>query len=245
MDKIKPKAVIFDLGSTLIEYEATPWDELGKICVAAARKSMIKKGCELPDEETFHAEYNKVRDRFRKFARKDLIEWDVSQVAAELFKKLGVNGDEKLADQFFDAYYKPVAKQLTVYDDSVATLKRIKDAGIIVGLISNTIFPERAHHEELRRFGLSEFFNFKIFSSTFRLRKPHPDIFYKAVNLAGYAPAESVYIGDRYLEDVQGPNGIGMHSILKVKAGREYPDKMPDAKRRVDTLEELFEHIEV
>ena len=35
MDKLKVKAVIFDLGSTLIEYEKVPWMELSVECIAS------------------------------------------------------------------------------------------------------------------------------------------------------------------------------------------------------------------
>ena len=86
---------------------------------------------------------------------------------------------------------------------------------------------------------------FKIFSSDFRLRKPHPDIFIQAANLAGHAPEDCVYIGDRYMEDVQGPKGIGMPAILKIKEGRVYPDEMPEADRRIETLSDLLEHFEI
>jgi len=35
MIRIEPKAVIFDLGSTLIEYEGIPWPNLGRECDSA------------------------------------------------------------------------------------------------------------------------------------------------------------------------------------------------------------------
>lgn len=86
--------------------------------------------------------------------------------------------------------------------------------------------------------------DFTVFSSTLGVRKPHSDIFYKAVNLAGQAPSDCLYVGDRYMEDVEGPKELGMSAVLKVKPGREYPDEMPLADRRIDNLSELFDHVE-
>ena len=63
--------------------------------------------------------------------------------------------------------------------------------------------------------------------------------------LAGFAPSECLYVGDRYLEDIQGPESVGMSAILKIKPGREYPAEMPETVRRIDTLSELFDHIEI
>ncbi len=245
MEKLQPRAVIFDLGSTLIEYEAVPWDELNRQCVAAARKFLLKKGYELSDETSFYEAFQDIRCRYREAATETLVEWSVPQVTAELFEKLGLNMDDSIVDRFFDAYYKPVEKILYAYDDVLDTLGRIKKKIPQMGLISNTVFPARAHLMELERFKIKPFLNFTVFSSSFKLRKPHPDIFYKAANMAGFAPSECVYIGDRYVEDVEGPNDIGMNAILKIVEGREYPQDMPDTLRTIRTLGELERHIEI
>lgn len=244
MERLQPRAVIFDLGSTLIEYEQVPWDELGNLCIEAARQKLLSEGIDVPESEDFYAEYDAIREKYREIAKSDHIEWDVPTVARKMLLKLGVRTDDALVDLFFDAYYAEVDKQLYVYDDSAETLRLIKKKISIMGLISNTIFPEEVHLGELKKFGLKEYFDFTVFSSTFRLRKPHPDIFTHAANLAGVAPSECVYIGDRYLEDITGPNSVGMPAILKVKSGREYPPDMPDDVRRISTLSELSEHIE-
>jgi putative hydrolase of the HAD superfamily len=167
------------------------------------------------------------------------------EAAVDLFLNLGISTDNGLAEKFFDAFYAELEKHLSLYDDTIDVLTRIQNRFSKVGLISNTIFPERVHQLELERFGLQQFFDFTIFSSTFGLRKPHPDIFIKAAELAGHRPADCVYIGDRYLEDVQGSTGAGMHAILKVVSDREYPAEMPDAIRRISTLSDLTEHLDI
>lgn len=244
MDKLHPKAVIFDLGSTLIEHETVPWSEMNLLCVASARDYLIKEGYDMPDEKEFHRVYEEVKDRYRKTAVETLVEWTVIQAAGDMLKgwNIKVNGD--LLDRFFAAYYKPIGRKIFPYDDTLETLEKVKQSYPVIGLVSNTIFPERAHREELKRFGIEPYLNFAVFSSTFGLRKPHPDIFYKAANLAGYAPSECVFIGDRYLEDVQGPTAVGMHAILKLWNGREYPDNMPEDTRSISSLSELDSHLE-
>ena len=244
MEKLRPKAVIFDLGSTLIEYEALPWDELSRICVAAGHKMLVKKGFTVPGVEEFNEAFDRIKLTYREKANRDLIEWTVPELVAQLFEEVTLDASDGLVDKFFEAYYAPVAEKLYAFDDTVATLEAIRERFDIVGLISNTIFPESTHLHELDRFEIADFFDFTIFSSTLGVRKPHPDIFHKATNLAGYAPSECVYVGDRYLEDVVGPTKVGMPAILKVKADREYPEDMPEATRRIDTLSELREHIQ-
>ena len=243
MDKLRPRAIIFDLGSTLIEYEVVPWDELGIICTANMYQFCSDEGIDIGSEEEFAATFNRIRAQYRSLATEQSIEWSIPHVVRDLLKHIGIRNDEQLIDQLFDAYYEPVRKRLYVYEDTKATLEALRAEYPTIGLISNTIFPERAHHEELERFEIESYFDFKIFSSSFGLRKPHPDIFIHGVNQAGYAPSECVYIGDRYLEDIEGPKGIGMDAILRIKPGREYPTDMPLADRRIDTLSELRDHI--
>jgi putative hydrolase of the HAD superfamily len=244
MEKLKPRAVIFDLGSTLIEYEAVPWEELTRQCAESGRKFLKKSGYAVADADEFHEQLEAAKADFRRLADEEHLEWDVTKAANLLFRKLGWENTNGLCETFFDAYYKAVERQLFVYDDTVSTLTKLRGQVGTIGLISNTVFPERAHQSELKRFGIDRFFSFTIFSSTFGLRKPHADIFYKAANLSGVAPCECVYVGDRYKEDILGPSKIGMPAILKVKPGREYPSEMPVLERRIDTLSEIFEHID-
>jgi HAD superfamily hydrolase (TIGR01549 family) len=244
MSKLAPKAIIFDLGSTLIEYEAVPWEQLNILCAESARQFLIARGVELPGEKEFAALFEDAKADYRRIATETLKEWDVVQAISILLDRIGHKGTNGFKEELFDAYYQPVDRLIYVYDDTIATLTTLRDRGYTIGLISNTVFPERAHHGELRRFGISPFLKFGIFSSTFGVRKPHPDIFLRACELAGHPPESCLYIGDRYVEDVIGPTGIGMSAILKLKEGRVYPAEMPRADRQIHTLAELLEHLE-
>ncbi|KAA3634945.1 MAG: HAD family hydrolase [Calditrichaeota bacterium] len=245
MEKLTPKAVIFDLGSTLIDYEKTPWDILAKECMANVAKVLRKQHNNIPEDEKFIDLFESVKSEYRKLAADKYIEWSIPQAVKSLLRKIDIEADEVMISKLFDAYYKPVEKNLEVYNDTFDTLSKVKEAGKTIGLVSNTIFPASAHIGELKRFDLTEFFDFKIFSSTFGVRKPHADIFLAAANRAGVAPSECVYIGDRYLEDVTGPESIGMPAILKKLEKREYPKDMPENIRTISTLSGILDYIDL
>ncbi|MDD5425116.1 MAG: HAD family hydrolase [candidate division Zixibacteria bacterium] len=244
MVKLKPRALIFDLGSTLIEYESVPWDELNILCLQNARKFLKVNDYDVPEQEEFYRIFEEIKAQYRQQAAETLVEWDVPQITQLFFEKLDIKYDADLIDEFFDFYYEPVDEKLYVYDDILETLEKLKNKYPVMGLISNTVFPERVHLQELARFGIEPFLNFTLFSSSFKLRKPHPDIFRKAANLAGYAPSECVYIGDRYIEDVQGPAEVGMPAILKIVENRTYPENMSYNIPRIKTLSDLLDILE-
>jgi HAD superfamily hydrolase (TIGR01549 family) len=245
MEKLKPRAVIFDLGSTLIEYESDSWESLSIQCAANVRKFLDKRGYSPPEEQEFFQMFEDVKNELRRTATKNLTEWTVPQAASKLLVKLEMDVADGFIDDLFEAYYKPVAAKLYAYDDVLDTLTKIKARVGTIGLISNTIFPEDTHRAELKKFGIAPFLDFTIFSSTFGLRKPHPDIFYKAANLAGCAPAECVYIGDRYVEDYRGPTEMGMNAILKLWPRREYPEDMPADVPTITCLSGLDNYLDI
>ncbi len=243
MEKLTPKAIIFDLGSTLIEYESVSWNELSIICTASTYDFLQKEGYTLPEKQEYIYLFEQMKGKYRKEAADTYKEWTLHQAIVDLLQELGIKTENGLVEQVFSASYMPIDKQLYVYDDIIETLERLCEKVQVIGLLSNTIFPERVHLEELRRFRIDRFFDFKIFSSSFGVRKPHEDIFYHAANLAGYAPGECLYVGDRYLEDIEGPSKVGMPAILKYKEGREYPAEMPQAERVIHHLAELFDYL--
>lgn len=245
MNKLSPKAVIFDLGSTLVDFPVTNWETVCRECTRAGYKHLADSGINLPDESEFLAGFEKVRAVFRQKAIDSHKEWTVVEAAQNLFVETGVPAEDGLADRFFDSFYGELEKHLSLYDDTIDVLTKIKSRFSKVGLISNTIFPERVHYHEFQRFGLKPFFDFAIFSSTFGLRKPHPSIFNEASRLAGIPTGDCVYIGDRYLEDAQGSTGAGMHSILKLIPGRDYPPDIPKSQRTIASLSDLSEHLDI
>lgn len=244
MSKLNPRGVFFDYGSTLVEYPSTTWEEVLAECVEQTRLWLVKQGHIAPDQAAFYGKFQAIRGMLRETAERTLVEWSVPQVASRLLDDLKIDHDEDFVNRMFEAYYEPIEKYLYVCEGAVEVLTKIREKYDVIGLISNTIFPPSAHLVEMERFGLSSFFDFKIFSSEFGLRKPHPAIFVEAANRAGLAPAECVYIGDRYLEDVKGPIGVGMSAILKFHPDREYPDDMSYSVRRIECLSELDRHFD-
>ena len=112
MNKLKVKAVIFDLGSTLIEYEAISWDELGAICMKNVRKSLLKGKYDIPDESEFLKIFDKIKLSYRKKASESLTEWTVPQLMVEFLDNLKIEHNQNLIDKLFEAYYLPVTRQI-------------------------------------------------------------------------------------------------------------------------------------
>lgn len=238
------RGIIFDLGSTLIEYENRPWPDISFDGQKLAYESMQSETDKLPDFETFNSRLEEIKDQFRVRARETLAEWRASQAPETLFRELGLDNPKRRGERFIDLFYTAVRDQISVEDGAAEVLKTLKDRGYPLGLISNTIYPRRHHESDLRQFALMEYLTFRIYSSELGRRKPHPDIFRAGLDLMRLPPSDILYVGDRIPEDVEGARAAGMTAILKLRPQREYPDPLPEnltVIRRLDELPDLLE----
>ncbi len=97
-----------------------------------------------------------------------------------------------------------------LYDDVSTTLQALTDAGIRIGLISNSHRPldEFQSHFELRRF-----ISAAVSSADHGYMKPHPSIFLAALADLDVAPRDAVMVGDSVRHDVEGALNIGMRAV--------------------------------
>ncbi|MCP4706743.1 MAG: HAD family hydrolase [candidate division Zixibacteria bacterium] len=240
-EKSKIKGVIFDLGSTLIEYENIPWDEMNLLALEAGYNYLKGSISPLPSYDKITEEYLKIRDKNRESSRRTLQEWNVLDKIAELLKVVCIDSNNEIISKFFKFYYNVISNQLTIIDDAKSVLGELKNAGLKLGLVSNTIFPAKYHMADMERFGLIKYFDSLLFSSEFGYRKPHRLIYEKAVEQSGLKPEQLIFIGDRFIEDFEGPRENGIFSILKFREGREYPEPFPDDIVMIKSLNELPE----
>ena len=232
------KAILFDMGSTLLEFENYTWEVLGRSCAERSYQFLQEKGLKLPQFEKFGL---LLRDEFikaRAEVEENLKEFKFEQVAGNVFNQLDLSATDGLYHRFVEVYYKPVTDQITLIDGAEEVLGYFKKQGLKIGIISNTIFPERFHLSELKRFGLYPYLDFYIFSSTIGVRKPHPRIFQQALDDLTVNATQAVFVGDRLVEDVGGAQQVGMKGILKYHEGRDYTAPIiPDAQ--IEELNEL------
>ena len=123
---------------------------------------------------------------------------------------------------------------------ALETLTTLRDWGLKLGAISNTVQPARYMQQAHVRRGLAPFFEVEVYSSETGIAKPHPAIFRAALEALDVAPERAAYVGDRLRADVAGAQAVGMKGILIEVAHRVEHDPaiVPDA--RIAELPELL-----
>ncbi len=106
-----------------------------------------------------------------------------------------------------------------------------------VAVLSNS--DDRYLNPMVQRLGLS--FEAVLSSEEARCYKPRPGLFQEMLRRLGVTPEETVYVGDRQLEDVQGASQVGMNTVWVNRSGAGLDPKLPRPDYQVRNLLEIPE----
>ncbi len=235
------KAVVFDLGGTLIDYRGpfVSWPELETPGFEAAYAVLEAQGVALPSYAAFQATgFEMLPGRWQAATR------------GERNLRLAELLSEVLAVQGTSAEIEPLSAAATAYEDAIcghatpiaggtAVLDTLRDRGLRLGLLSNTMFSGRAHRRDLARFGLDGYFDTMLFSADVGMWKPTPTPFLQVVDALGVDPTSAVYVGDDPGSDVVGGQAAGLRTV-HIRGSGEFatPDGVV-ADATIDALTEL------
>lgn len=119
-----------------------------------------------------------------------------------------------------------------LYPETISVLKILKNNGLKLGLISNSAFNYKSPFYKL---GLDKYFDIAIFSFEVGLQKPDPEIYKLLLDNLNIRPDEAIMVGDKFVEDVQAPQELGIKGILCSR------DK--NTKDSLHTLEDIFSYL--
>jgi FMN hydrolase / 5-amino-6-(5-phospho-D-ribitylamino)uracil phosphatase len=215
------RAVIFDWGGTL-----TPWRVVDSLTTWRAYTDVLHPG----DAERAaalatalvraeEAAWTRARDEHLAFT------------IAQLLEVAGAPASEP----GFTAY-RAAWEHATHTDPEVAPMiAELRGRGLRTGVLSSTSWPAAWHEDVLRRDGVLELFDARVWSSDLEYTKPHRTAFLAAMAAVGVEdPADCVYVGDRLYDDVSGAKAVGMRAVhipnSAIPAYQQVPvDVEPDA----------------
>lgn len=92
-------------------------------------------------------------------------------------------------------------------------LTELRRRGIRTGVVSNSFCTSNVLRYELDRNGLLDAFQFVISSADYGIQKPHPVIFKVALARLGCDPSEAWFVGDNFEKDIVGASAVGMTAV--------------------------------
>lgn len=120
------------------------------------------------------------------------------------------------------------------YPDAAAALQALRASGHRLVVVSNW---DISLHEMLERTGLRELVDGALSSAEVGAAKPDPEIFRRALELAGCSAEGGLHAGDSVENDVAGALAAGLRPVLVAREGR--PDGVPAGVEVIGSLDEL------
>ena len=238
------QAAIFDLGGTLLEFnpQGLSWLEWERIGLASVHIFLTARGHALDFEQLAPLFSNALPERWELAARgvKNL---RLGDILGESLSACGVTLAAAELDEAIAQYIAPADQSVRVYEDAVETLKALRERGLKIGLISNTMWPSEYHLREMERFGLLPYFDHTLFSAEAGWWKPQPEVYYLALEALDVPAERAFFVGDIPQHDIAGAQAAGIRAVFKRNLSFSLDGVEPDAEiAHLSELLELVEH---
>jgi len=220
------RAVIFDLGGTLM-YERATWQSVNAQADEALTNYLRGHGLEL-NLSTFPREFRKRLGQYFKKREKDLLETTYSFVLRDVLTDKGYGAvSESVLRGALDQLFAVTQTNWILEEDTLPTLRKLEENGYRLGLVSNA-GDDKDVQQLARGFGISRYFDFILTSAACSYRKPHPRIFELALSNWYFLPNEAVMVGDNLEADIHGAQSVGLFGIwLSRRAGQGVDNQSP------------------
>jgi len=234
----KIKAVLFDLGETLLNFgrfSAT------RVFRQGARLSYdYLKSCGQPvGNFEYYCWLNLIVLRVRHIISNVLKnDFNSTALLRSLGKRKGVTLDGDQWRHFAWLWYEPLSKIATIEPKIKETLAALEKMGLKLGILSNTFVSGHSLEKHMEQAGILDFFGVRLYSYEFDFRKPYTLIFKIAAERIGEAAENIMYVGDRIDKDIKPTLKIGMTPVLKTACTNDGKTP-PDGTYKIDHISEL------
>ncbi len=230
----KPKAILFDLGDTIIQYSdfnpSRGNKELLKYCKHAnsdLENEIDSLGIELSKYINLKRDETNLEHSCQSFQRL-------------LFSLINVELD--LTPLEMELIFNKHAFTRRIMHGFIEFLDFLREKDIRIAILSNSSFSGKALEVEIHELSIPHNFEFIVSTSEYCLRKPDPRIFKVCLNKLNLEKDEVWYVGNKLEYDILGANNAGMKAIwLNMLNEENVYDYDCKIVRNYKELEEIIE----
>ncbi len=229
------RAVLFDLGNTLVSYyRADQFPAILRRCLAACLAELRPTIAAEPAEELIELALSLNREAPDHAVR------PLAERLATLFPEC--KNDPTELEHLGAAFLNPIFATARVDPDAIPVLRALRGAGTLLAIVSNTPWGSSAAawRAELNRHGLLEAVDAAVFCVETGFRKPHPAPIRRALEVLNVAAREALFVGDDPRWDVLGAQAAGVRAVLLASPSAGY---LAHDVVVVYTLRDVLKHV--
>ena len=205
------KAAVFDWGGTLSKWAEVDLEDLWRL---AARHIDAER------EDALIARLLEVEARLWKRVEETQQSSTLADVLTAATSEVGVDVAEAVLEEAATHHLDAWTPHIVHDPDAPRVLRWLRERGLKIGLLSNTLWPRAFHERFLERDGLVDLIDARLYTSELTFQKPHASAFRAALDaLRQAAPTSATVL-------LHGESGTG-----KELAARMVHDLSPRARR--------------
>ena len=210
------KAILFDMDDTLIDWSGLQVNmaDIETNHMQNVYRYLTASGHTLPPFDNFWTQFRQTLIHAWTEAKKEWAMISFAQVMQEFLLSCGLDEAQLDIDAVLRAYNWTAVPGVVPFDDTLPVLEKLKNNGYKIGLITNAMQPMWMRDVELRAFGILDYLDVRLTSGDVGYMKPHPFIYWQALEQLDVQPEEAVFVGDRPANDIAGANEAGLTSVL-------------------------------
>jgi putative hydrolase of the HAD superfamily len=214
---VKIQAVFFDMGGTIETYRH---DSQMRVANAPAiRKVLVRNHIDLALDDTRLAAFvSKGFSDYKRWSVTGMVELPPRMIWSQFIFK-----DDKILDMLSAAaaeeltfLYETKFHERSLRPEVPEMLENLKRMGLKIGCISNVASRKQVPNN-LKKYGIIQYFDPIVLSSEYGRRKPDPAIFHYAASLANLPTDTCAYVGDRVSRDILGSKLAGYGMSIQVR----------------------------
>ena len=227
------KAVLFDLGFTLIYFDCETngiYDRMDAAMVDSLQAAGVKI-----ERGPFLEQFNRRMHAYEAERDTEFIEHTTAFILLSVLQESGLPlPSQNVIKSALKARYSVSQACWKVEENVYPVLENLRAGGYRLGVISNAS-DEDDVQTLVDNAGLRPYFDVIVSSAGQGIRKPNPRIFLTVLSQLGVEPGRAVMVGDTLGADILGAHNAGLFAVwitrrVNKAANRDHPDTIqPDA----------------
>ncbi len=229
------KSVFFDLDGTLWDYRACSAYVME---VGIMRLNELCGSCELPGDCTGMLNVA-LLDSVIEGGLRSLSQCSHAHRFDKFLQRCGIS-DRRLAGELGSHCHavRRLSARTFLRDDAHETLRRLKNRGVRVGVLTNGTPGVKRNIIEL--LGLRDVLDYMVLAEAEGYVKPNRRIFSRCIELAGAEPAETLFVGDSFFTDLLGAKRAGAKAMLLCQRKVKIPTRIPPPDFALKNLKDIL-----
>jgi len=236
--EMKIRAVLFDLGETLLDFGRFSTTRIFRAGARASHAYLRSLGQRVGPFE-WYCWKNLLILRLRVLVLSITgNDFDAFALLQRVGRRRGITLTDEQWREFAWRWYEPLGRIGRVQPDTPPALAALRDAGLKLGIVSNTFVNRESLERHMEQFGILEYFPVRVYSYEHPRRKPYPGIFQRAAELVGEPFERIAFVGDRIDKDIRPALRHGMLAVMR-RAYTNAGKAVPDGAVEIDRISEL------